>query len=87
MNGASSNKFINEIKVNTRANHKTIKTIAQSYRNAPYFGAVMPLLKQYFMGLKQDIHISKAAGESIMITTNYLGLNKVIEYFAKREIK
>lgn len=80
MNGASSNKLINEVMVNSKVNHKTIKTIAQSYKNAPYFRVVMSLLESYFLGLEQDIPISKAAGESIMITSDYLGLHKVFEY-------
>lgn len=84
MNGASSSKLINQIIVNTKVNHKTIKTLSQSYNKAPYFEDVMPLLERYFLSLEHEIPVSKAAGESIKLTADYLGLNIVFEYSSEQ---
>ena len=46
LQGASPNKHINQIKVNTIPNiqRKLLKTIDQAYRKAPYYNQVMPIL-------------------------------------------
>ena len=84
MSGASSNKLINEVVVKSKVNHKTIKKISQSYKKAPFFEDVIPLLERYFLGLDHDIPVSKAAGESIELTADYLGMSKAFEYSSEK---
>ncbi|GAX62970.1 hypothetical protein SCALIN_C45_0128 [Candidatus Scalindua japonica] len=56
VNGASSFKLINEIKIGTNRD-KLVKTIFQSYIKAPYFEEVFPVIKESL--LFQDDNLAK----------------------------
>ncbi|MFX8316402.1 WbqC family protein, partial [Acinetobacter baumannii] len=49
--GASQNRKINDIEIarNGKWENKMIKTIADSYRKAPYFKAVFPIIEEILL--------------------------------------
>lgn len=57
MTGASSNKLINEIKVNQdkRLAEKRLRTINNVYRKAPFYKEVYPLIEKILMCEEQDM--------------------------------
>lgn len=75
MIGASSNKKINEIRVNTDHNimNKTMRIIEGAYRKAPYFEVIHPIIKE-ILQCKQD-NLSKYIQNSFEIVCGYLGIN------------
>ena len=73
--GASSNKKINETLVNNdeRIIRKKIKTIEYSYKKAPFFYDVFPLIKSIIN--YSDIHLHKYLMNSFTHINKYLGIN------------
>lgn len=54
LEGASQNKLINEISVTGR-NKKLLKSILQSYRKAPYFPEVFPLIESILNNTEKNL--------------------------------
>ena len=71
---ASQNKLINEIELlgNEKYNVKLLKTIKASYKKAPYYEEVFPLIKNI---IEQDEkNLAKFLAESIVEISKYLGI-------------
>jgi len=71
---ASQNKLINEIELlgNETYNAKLLKTIKASYKKAPYYEEVFPLIKNI---IEQDEkNLAKFLAESIVEISKYLGI-------------
>lgn len=81
--GASSNRRINEIHVDTdnRKFKVFLKKIRNAYQKAPFFDAVYPMILGLFESYKGTI--AQLAGESIIRTLGYLSLDRTIEYSSK----
>lgn len=75
LQGASPNKHINQIKVNTIPNiqRKLLKTIDQAYRKAPYYNQVMPILHTIIT--QEEDNLAKYLFRSFEIINNYLGID------------
>lgn len=79
--GASQNKLINEIDIDSLEawSTKFLKTIEQSYKKAPYFSIIFEMIRQIVTG--DSIKISTLATKSIQETCQYLGIStKIIEH-------
>lgn len=74
LSGASPNKHINEIKVNTDplVQGKLLRTIEMSYKKAPYFVQVFPLVEQVIS--QQEPNVAKYLYRSFQIVGDYLDL-------------
>lgn len=81
MIGASANKNINEIRLNTRnvVHTKLLKTLDQNYAKAPFAKDVMALVKSVVE--TDSDNLAKKAAQSVMKVSEYLGLNKAF-YFS-----
>ena len=77
LNGASTNKLINEITVSTNQS-KLLKTIENSYKKAICFEKVFPIVISIFK--YNDKNLAKFIGNSIVEVCNYLNLNTEIIY-------
>lgn len=55
-------------------NLKFLRTIEQSYKKAPYFKTILPLIHN-FLTTSKTLTISELAIESIILVSNYLDLN------------
>jgi len=75
--GASSNKFINEIKVGNNS-RKIIKSLKQNYIKAPYFKEVSELLENIL--LKEEKNLAKFIGFSIEEIATYLNIKTQFIY-------
>lgn len=78
MHKASPNKLINEIEVlgNKVYNKKLLKTIESSYRKAPYYSEVYPIIESI---IKQDENnLAKYLINSIREVCKYLGISTQI---------
>ena len=82
--GASPNKKINEITVNPDPiqREKLIRSIEQSYARAPYFGNVMPLLREAIGNNEESLGnylyaTFQAVGEYLGITTELILSSKM----------
>jgi len=82
LNGASQNKLINEISVQTDQN-KLLKTIYHSYKKAPYFEFIYPLIKNILDF--EDKNLAKFIGNSIIHICNYLKIDTEIIYSSSME--
>lgn len=82
LNGASANKLINEISVQTDQN-KLLKTIYHSYKKAPYFEFIYPLIENILDF--EDKNLAKFIGNSIIHICNYLKINTEIIYSSSME--
>ncbi len=82
LNGSSANKLINEISVQTNQN-KLLKTIYYSYKKAPYFEFVFPIIESIFNF--DDKNLAKFVGNSIINICNYLKLDTEIIYSSSLE--
>ena len=82
LNGASANKLINEISVQSNQN-KLLKTIYYSYNKAPYFESVFPIIKNILN--YEDKNLSKFIGNSIIKICNYLKIDTEIHYSSALE--
>ncbi len=81
LSAVSQNKLINEISVNY--NDKLLKSIEQSYKKAPFFAHVMPIIQYVFNDINAETRISEISGKSIISISNYLGINTEFEYSSK----
>lgn len=72
--GASRNKHINEVHVNTDPliQNKLLRTIEMSYKKAPHFSQVFPLIKQVVV--QQETDVAKYLKKSFEIIGDYLGI-------------
>lgn len=70
---ASSFKKINELQFQDNLS-KVVKTIEQSYKKAPNFSSVMPLIAAILNNKERNVAIASA--ESITIVFEYLGLKR-----------
>ncbi len=72
--GASSNKKINEIDINTdfRIINKALRIIEGAYRKAPFFEMVQPIIKQILKCEKSNL--SDYLRNSIEILCDYIGI-------------
>jgi len=91
LNGASSNRLINEIAVSQK-NDNLIKTIIQAYSKAPFFNETIPLIQNVFTEMKCLNKISKIAEISVKMVSEYLNLNTIFEtssevYTATKHLK
>lgn len=77
LNGASSNKLINEISVNLDQS-KLLKTIAISYKKATYFETVFPIICHILA--HRDRSLARFIGNSIIEICNYLNIETEIIY-------
>ena len=77
LNGASANKLINEIAVNSNQ-LKLLKTIENCYRKAPYFDTVYPVINRILN--YNDNNLAKYVGSSILEIAIYLNINTEIVY-------
>lgn len=82
MNGASSFKKINEIKIGDNK-EKLIKTIEQSYKKAPYYNEVIPLFSE-IMNYNND-NLALFISNSIIKISTYLNINT--EFIISSEIE
>jgi len=82
LKGASANKLINEISVQTDQN-KLLKTIYHSYKKAPYFEFIYPLIKNILDF--EDKNLAKFIGNSIIHICNYLKIDTEIIYSSSME--
>ena len=80
---ASQNKQFNEIKVSkdNEAKKKTIQTLEISYKKAPHFSEVMPILEQFM--LSDYDNLSEYNVASIKLICNYLGIQTEILLFSE----
>ena len=78
LQGASPNKHINQINVNTSPNtkRKLLCTIEQAYKKAPYYNDVMPLLNEII--LQGEENLAKYLFNSFLIIGSYLGITTEI---------
>lgn len=72
---ASPNKKINEIEIDTDSNifNKNIKTIELSYKKAPYYDEIYPLIKRIL--LYKEKSLPKFILNSFNIISEYLNIN------------
>ena len=75
--GASQNKKINEITVGNNA-RKIYKTIEQSYQKSPFFKDIIVLIEEILFNNEKNL--ARFIGNSIIKTSNYLGIETKIEY-------
>lgn len=74
MLGASPNKLINEVCVNTNDAliSKNLRTIEAAYKKAPYFSTVYPMIEKILLSNKECI--SEFIADSFRIINAYLGI-------------
>lgn len=72
---ASQNKLIHEISIDTdqKWRDKLLKTIQQTYKKAPHFAAVFPLVEAIF--LQQESNISTYIYQSITTICEYISIS------------
>lgn len=75
---ASQNKLIDEIAVNWDSSwkNKFLKTLEQSYKKAPYYEAVLPLIQASFA--LDNVSISEVIVENLRILCEYLEIKTEI---------
>ena len=80
----SQNKKINktEISLTSEFTFKFIKTLEYSYKKAPFYNDVFPLLKNYLTHFNGRT-ISDFAISSILLVCNYIGLEKKFKLSSK----
>lgn len=75
--GASQNKLINEISVGNNC-QKLKKSIETSYRKAPFFDAIFPMLEEIFN--QDEKNLAKFLAFSLEMISKYLSLDTVFIY-------
>lgn len=80
---ASQNKKINELFLLDK-NDKLLKTISQSYRKAPYFSDVYPLIEDVLS--TNDNNLAKVASRSVLTVFDYLGLTNCNEFIYSSDL-
>lgn len=75
LRGASPNKLINEVQVDTRElmQTKLLRTIEQAYSKAPYASAVMPVLEKAIRCDEENL--GKYLMHSFRVVNEYLGID------------
>jgi hypothetical protein len=78
LNAASQNRLINEIEIlsGNEFKSKTIKSFESSYKKAPFFNDVFPLLIEVFSS--EEKLISKLALSSILSVCSYLNIKTML---------
>lgn len=78
LQGASPNKHINQICVNTMPNiqKKLLHTIEHAYKKAPYFSDAMPLIEKIIM--QEEKNLAKYLYNSFLVLCDYLGIKTEI---------
>lgn len=78
MNGASSNKLINEVNVDNNIiwKNKLLKTIEYSYKKSPYFEVVFPIIKDIIF--YDEINLALYLANSIKKIASYLDIKTEI---------
>ncbi|CAM3864194.1 WbqC family protein [Rheinheimera salexigens] len=80
--GMSSNKKINELRFDINV-IKVLKSIEQSYRKAPYFNAIFPIIESVLSDPNRQVeHI---CAQSIKQVFAYLGLEKAFYFSSQLE--
>lgn len=74
--GASQNKLINETSVlwESKFDEKLLHQLEQGYKGAPYFDAVMELVREVFSD--KSLNIAALAEKSVITICQYLGFQK-----------
>lgn len=80
--GASQNKFINEIEVGNNSK-KLLKTIEMSYKKAPYFHLVFPIIENILN--QEERNLAKFIGYSLEKVSNYLEIKTELIYSSELE--
>jgi hypothetical protein len=70
--GASQNKLINQIEIGSNGS-KILKTIEMSYKKAPYFDNVFPIIESVFN--QDEKNLAKFVGHSLKVLSGFLGIN------------
>jgi len=70
--GASQNKLINQIEIGSNSS-KILKTIEMSYKKAPYFDNVFPIIENLFD--QDEKNLAKFVGHSLKMLSGFLGIN------------
>lgn len=73
LEGASSNKKINEITIGNNSK-KLLRSMNQAYSKSPFFSEVFPMIEEVFSNANKGVPISKIAEQSIKIVSEYLGI-------------
>lgn len=83
--GASQNKHINEIEVNTdpKVQEKLLRTLEMCYSKAPYYTQVAPLLELIIR--QQEINLAKYLYRSFQIVGKYLGIKTKLIFSSELE--
>ena len=82
LQGASSNKLINEVCVGGNAN-KLLKTLQINYSKAPYFEQVFPLAETIL--LNPEKNIARFIGDSLQKICTCLGIETIFSYSSEIE--
>lgn len=82
--GMSSNTLINELSFDKNIK-KILKTIEQSYKKAPYFEHVFPLIKSVLNN--ENRRVDHLCAKSISVVFDYLGISKDFYYSSELEYK
>lgn len=80
--GASQNKLINEIEVGSNI-QKLLKTIEMSYKKAPYFSDVFPIIEDILNNKEKNL--AEFIGYSLEKISNYLNIDTQFIYSSKIE--
>ncbi|WP_159818012.1 WbqC family protein [Colwellia sp. 20A7] len=80
--GMSSNTLINELSFDKNIK-KILKTIEQSYKKAPYFEHVFPLIESVLNN--ENRRVDHLCAKSISVVFDYLGINKDFYYSSELE--
>lgn len=74
LSGASPNKHINEVKVNTEpaVQRKLLRTIEMNYKKAPFFAQVFPILDRIMT--QQESNVARYLKNSFAFIGEYLGI-------------
>lgn len=75
--GASQNRLINEIEIGNNQ-HKLLKTITMSYKKAPCFSEIFPIIESILMCDEKTL--SKYLGNSLKIIAEYLNIKTTFIY-------
>lgn len=79
LNNASSFKYIRDTGINTdiAAYKKILTTIEQSYKKAPFYNVIMPLVRSVFSA--NHTSIADFAIHSVEVINNYLGISTILK--------
>ena len=85
LQGASPNKLINEVQVDTRdqVQSKLLRTIEQAYAKAPYAADVMPVLEKSI--LYKESNLARYLMHSFSTVNQYLGIETQLKLSSELE--